>query len=208
MEKSLSNSLLNERFEFDKEKRKAYGIICGIDEAGRGPLAGDVYAAAVILGDDVFIDGLNDSKKLSEKKRKQLFDEIIEKAEAYCIATATAAEIDEYNILGATFLAMKRACEGLGIKPEYALIDGNRTPGLPIPCEAVVKGDSVSASIAAASILAKVARDRYMKELDAKYPEYQFCKHKGYGTKLHYELLSQYGMCPEHRRSFFKKHKI
>lgn len=208
MEKSLSNSLLNERFEFDKEKRKAYGIICGIDEAGRGPLAGDVYAAAVILGDDVFIDGLNDSKKLSEKKREQLFDEITEKAEAYCIATATAAEIDEYNILGATFLAMKRACEGLGIKPEYALIDGNRTPGLPIPCEAVVKGDSVSASIAAASILAKVARDRYMKELDAKYPEYQFCKHKGYGTKLHYELLSQYGMCPEHRRSFFKKHKI
>lgn len=208
MEKSLSNSLLNERFEFDKEKRKAYGIICGIDEAGRGPLAGDVYAAAVILGDDVFIDGLNDSKKLSEKKREQLFDEITEKAEAYCIATATAAEIDEYNILGATFLAMKRACEGLGIKPEYALIDGNRTPGLPVPCEAVVKGDSVSASIAAASILAKVARDRYMKELDAKYPEYQFCKHKGYGTKLHYELLSQHGMCPEHRRSFFKKHKI
>ena len=208
MEKSLSNSLLNERFEFDKEKRKAYGIICGIDEAGRGPLAGDVYAAAVILGDDVFIDGLNDSKKLSEKKREQLFDEITEKAVAYCIATATAAEIDEYNILGATFLAMKRACEGLGIKPEYALIDGNRTPELPIPCEAVVKGDSVSASIAAASILAKVARDRYMKELDAKYPEYQFCKHKGYGTKLHYELLSQYGMCPEHRRSFFKKHKI
>ncbi len=208
MEKSLSNSLLNERFEFDKEKRKAYGIICGIDEAGRGPLAGDVYAAAVILGDDVFIDGLNDSKKLSEKKREQLFDEITEKAEAYCIATATAAEIDEYNILGATFLAMKRACEGLGIKPEYALIDGNRTPELSIPCEAVVKGDSVSASIAAASILAKVARDRYMKELDAKYPEYQFCKHKGYGTKLHYELLSQYGMCPEHRRSFFKKHKI
>ncbi|MBQ8842338.1 MAG: ribonuclease HII [Ruminiclostridium sp.] len=208
LEKSLSNSLLNERFEFDKEKRKAYGIICGIDEAGRGPLAGDVYAAAVILGDDVFIDGLNDSKKLSEKKREQLFDEITEKAEAYCIATATAAEIDEYNSLGATFLAMKRACEGLGIKPEYALIDGNRTPELPIPCEAVVKGDSVSASIAAASILAKVARDRYMKELDAKYPEYQFCKHKGYGTKLHYELLSQYGMCPEHRRSFFKKHKI
>lgn len=208
MEKSLSNSLLNERFEFDKDKRKAYGIICGIDEAGRGPLAGDVYAAAVILGDDVFIDGLNDSKKLSEKKREQLFDEIIEKAEAYCIATATAAEIDEYNILGATFLAMKRACEGLNIKPEYALIDGNRTPELEIPCEAVVKGDSVSASIAAASILAKVARDRYMKELDEKYPEYQFCKHKGYGTKLHYEMLSQYGMCPEHRRSFFKKHKI
>ncbi len=208
MEKLLSNNLLNERFEFDKAIRTEHGVICGIDEAGRGPLAGDVYAAAVILGDGVFIDGLNDSKKLSEKKREQLFDEIIEKADAYCIATATAAEIDEYNILGATFLAMKRACEGLKIKPEYALIDGNRTPELDIPCEAVVKGDSKSASIAAASILAKVARDRYMKELDEKYPEYQFCKHKGYGTKLHYEMLSQYGMCPEHRRSFFKKHKI
>ncbi|MBQ7834147.1 MAG: ribonuclease HII [Ruminiclostridium sp.] len=200
--------MLNERFEFDKAIRTEHGVICGIDEAGRGPLAGDVYAAAVILSDGVFIDGLNDSKKLSEKKREQLFDEIIEKADAYCIATATAAEIDEYNILGATFLAMKRACEGLKIKPEYALIDGNRTPELDIPCEAVVKGDSKSASIAAASILAKVARDRYMKELDEKYPEYQFCKHKGYGTKLHYEMLSQYGMCPEHRRSFFKKHKI
>ncbi len=208
MEKLLSNNLLNERFEFDKAIRTEHGVICGIDEAGRGPLAGDVYAAAVILGDGVFIDGLNDSKKLSEKKREKLFDEIIEKADAYCIATATAAEIDEYNILGATFLAMKRACEGLKIKPEYALIDGNRTPELDIPCEAVVKGDSKSASIAAASILAKVARDRYMKELDEKYPEYQFCKHKGYGTKLHYEMLSQYGMCPEHRRSFFKKHKI
>ncbi len=208
MEKSLSNSLLNERFVFDSEMRKKHGIICGIDEAGRGPLAGDVYAAAVILGDGVFIDGLNDSKKLSEKKREALFDEIIEKAESYCIATATAAEIDEYNILGATFLAMKRACDGLGIKPDYALIDGNRTPDLSVECEAVIKGDSLSASIAAASILAKVARDRYMKTLDEKYPEYQFCKHKGYGTKLHYEMLSQYGMCPEHRRSFFKKHKI
>ncbi len=208
MEKSLSNSLLNERFTFDKEMRSAHGIICGIDEAGRGPLAGDVYAAAVILGDDTFIEGLDDSKKLSEKKREKLFDEIIEKADAYCIATATAAEIDEYNILGATFLAMKRACDGLGSRAEYALIDGNRTPELNIPCEAVVKGDSKSASIAAASILAKVARDRYMKELDEKYPEYQFCKHKGYGTKLHYEMLSQFGMCPEHRRSFFKKHKI
>ncbi len=208
MEKSLSKSLLNERFQFDADMRKEHGVICGIDEAGRGPLAGAVYAAAVILKDGVFIDGLNDSKKLSEKKREQLFDEIIEKAEAYCIATATAAEIDELNILGATFLAMKRACEGLKIKAEYALIDGNRTPSLDIPAEAVVKGDSKSASIAAASILAKVARDRYMKELDEKYPQYQFCKHKGYGTKLHYEMLSQYGMCPEHRRSFFKKHKI
>lgn len=208
MEKSLSKDLLNERFAFDSKIRSEHGIFCGIDEAGRGPLAGDVYAAAVILGEGAFIDGLNDSKKLSEKKREQLFDEIIEKADAYCIATASAAEIDEYNILGATFLAMKRACEGLEIKPSYALIDGNRTPDLTIPCEAVVKGDSVSASIAAASILAKVARDRYMKELDGKYPQYQFCKHKGYGTKLHYEMLAQYGMCPEHRKSFFKKHKI
>lgn len=208
LEKSLSKDLLNERFAFDSGIRSEHGVFCGIDEAGRGPLAGDVYAAAVILGEGVFIDGLNDSKKLSEKKREQLFDEIIEKADAYCIATASAAEIDEYNILGATFLAMKRACEGLRIKPSYALIDGNRTPDLTIPCEAVVKGDSVSASIAAASILAKVARDRYMKELDEKYPQYQFCKHKGYGTKLHYEMLAQYGMCPEHRKSFFKKHKI
>lgn len=208
MEKSLSNSLLNERFEFDSEKRREHGIICGIDEAGRGPLAGDVYAAAVILGSDIFIDGLNDSKKLSEKKREQLFDEIIEKADAYCIASATAAEIDELNILGATFLAMKRACEGLKIRPEYALIDGNRIPPLDIPCETVVKGDSLSASIAAASVLAKVARDRYMLGLDEKYPQYGFKKHKGYGTKLHYEMLSEYGFCPEHRRSFFKKHKI
>ena len=168
MEKSLLKNQLNERFQFDSAMRAEHGIVCGIDEAGRGPLAGAVYAAAVILKDDVFIDGLNDSKKLSEKKREQLYDEIIEKAEAYCIATATAEEIDELNILGATFLAMKRACEGLKVKAEYALIDGNRTPALDIPAEAVVKGDSKSASIAAASILAKVARDRYMKELDEK----------------------------------------
>ena len=146
MEKSLSKDLLNERFAFDSGIRAEHGVFCGIDEAGRGPLAGDVYAAAVILGEGVFIDGLNDSKKLSEKKREQLFDEIIEKADAYCIATASAAEIDEYNILGATFLAMKRACDGLQTKPSYALIDGNRTPDLTVPCEAVVKGDSVSAS--------------------------------------------------------------
>ncbi len=208
MEKSLSNTLLNERFAFDSGFRRDYGIICGIDEAGRGPLAGSVYAAAVILGENTFIDGLNDSKKLSEKKREALFDEIIAKAESYCIATATALEIDELNILGATFLAMRRAVEGLSVKPKLALVDGNRLPELPCAAEAVIKGDSVSASIAAASILAKVARDRYMKELDERYPEYQFAKHKGYGTKLHYELLAQYGMCPEHRRSFFKKHKI
>lgn len=208
MEKSLSNSLLNERFSFDSEFRAAHGVICGIDEAGRGPLAGSVYAAAVILRDDIFIDGLDDSKKLSEKKREKLFDEIKEKAESYCIATATAQEIDELNILGATFLAMQRAVAGLSVKPDFALVDGNRLPELPCKAEAVIKGDSKSASIAAASILAKVARDRYMKELDERYPEYQFAKHKGYGTKLHYEMLAEYGMCPEHRRSFFKKHKI
>lgn len=208
MEKSLSNSLLNERFAFDGDFRALHGVVCGIDEAGRGPLAGSVYAAAVILPEDVFIDGLNDSKKLSEKKREALFDEIIEKSESYCIAVASAREIDELNILGATFLAMQRAVDGLAVKPDFALVDGNRLPELPCAAEAVVKGDSKSASIAAASILAKVARDRYMRELDERYPEYQFAKHKGYGTKLHYEMLAQYGMCPEHRRSFFKKHKI
>lgn len=208
MEKSLSNSLLNERFAFDSDYRARHSVVCGIDEAGRGPLAGSVYAAAVILPEGVFIDGLNDSKKLSEKKRDALFDEIIEKADSYCIAVASAQEIDELNILGATFLAMQRAVSGLAVKPGFALVDGNRLPELPCAAEAVVKGDSRSASIAAASILAKVARDRYMRELDERYPEYQFAKHKGYGTKLHYEMLAQYGMCPEHRRSFFKKHKI
>ncbi len=183
-------------------------MICGIDEAGRGPLAGDVYAAAVILPEGVFIDGLDDSKKLSEKKREALFDEIIEKADAYCIATATAAEIDEINILNAALLAMKRAFDGLGKTPALALVDGNKAPALGIPVETVVKGDSVSASIAAASILAKVSRDRYMKELDARYPQYLFAKHKGYGTALHYEMIEKYGLCPEHRRSFFKKHKV
>lgn len=208
MEKSLSNTLLNERFAFDSGFRRDYGVVCGIDEAGRGPLAGSVYAAAVILGEGTFIDGLDDSKKLSEKKRESLFDEIICKAESYCVAAASAQEIDELNILGATFLAMRRAVEGLSVEPRFALVDGNRLPEIPCSAQAVVKGDSRSASIAAASILAKVARDRYMKELDERYPEYQFAKHKGYGTKLHYELLAQYGMCPEHRRSFFKKHKI
>lgn len=204
----LSKSLLLEnRFAFDSEKRAAHGIICGIDEAGRGPLAGDVYAAAVILPEDAFIEGLDDSKKLSEKKREELFDIIVEKCTAYSIATASAKEIDEVNILNATFLAMRRAVEGLGIKVDFALVDGNRDPKLYCPVETVVKGDSRSASIAAASILAKVARDRYMKALDEEYPEYLFAKHKGYGTKLHYEMIAKYGFCPEHRQSFFKKHK-
>lgn len=205
----LSKSLLlKERFAFDSEKRAEYGLICGIDEAGRGPLAGDVYAAAVILPEGAFIEGLDDSKKLSEKKREELFDEIISKCTAYCIATATAKEIDELNILNATFLAMRRAVEGLGTKVDFALVDGNRDPKLYCPTETVVKGDSKSASISAASILAKVARDRYMKTLDEKYPQYLFAKHKGYGTKLHYEMIAKYGLCPEHRQSFFKKHKV
>lgn len=183
-------------------------MICGIDEAGRGPLAGDVYAAAVVLPEGIVISGLDDSKKLSEKKREALFDEITEKAVSYCIATASAAEIDEINILNAALLAMKRACDGLSVRPALALVDGNKAPDLGIPVRTVVKGDSLSASIAAASVLAKVARDRYMKTLDEKYPEYLFAKHKGYGTKLHYDMIAQYGLCPEHRRSFFKKHKV
>ncbi|MBR5088733.1 MAG: ribonuclease HII [Ruminiclostridium sp.] len=209
MDVSLSkDQLLSERFAFDSAERAEHGLICGIDEAGRGPLAGDVYAAAVILPEGVVISGLDDSKKLSEKKRDLLYDEIIAKAEAYCIATASAAEIDEINILNAAMLAMKRAFDGLSTKPALALVDGNKAPDLGIPVKTVVKGDSLSASIAAASILAKVARDRYMAELDARYPEYLFAKHKGYGTKLHYQMLEKYGLCPEHRRSFFKRHTV
>ena len=192
-------------FEYDSAVRNDFPVICGIDEAGRGPLAGDVYAAAVIFDEGVFIDGLNDSKKLTEKKREQLFDEIISKAKDYCVATASVEEIEEINILQATFLAMKRAYEGLGIAADIALIDGNRLPNLDCEMKTVVKGDSLSASIAAASILAKVSRDRYMTELAEKYPEYRFDKHKGYGTKLHNELILEHGPCPVHRMSFLKK---
>ena len=168
-------------------------------------MAGPVFAAAVILPADASIEGLNDSKKLSEKKREQLFDVIRETAVSYSIAFATEQEIDEINILQATFLAMRRACDGLSVPPDYALVDGNRMPPLEVAAETVVKGDACSASIAAASILAKVSRDRLMVELDQLYPIYQFAKHKGYGTKLHTELLRQYGPCPIHRRSFLKK---
>ena len=207
MEGSLSKDrLLRERFAFDSEKRSSAGIICGIDEAGRGPLAGDVYAAAVILPEGLVIEGLDDSKKLSARKRDALFDEITSKAVSYCIATAAAAEIDEINILNAALLAMKRAFDGLAVRPALALIDGNKAPDLGIPTETVVKGDSKSASIAAASILAKVARDRYMEELDRKYPEYQFARHKGYGTKLHYQMIDLYGESPIHRPSFLVKY--
>lgn len=192
-------------FEYDSDIRKSVSVICGVDEAGRGPLAGDVYAAAVIFDDDVFIEGLNDSKKLTEKKRELLYDEIISKAKAYCVATASIAEIEQLNILQATFLAMRRAVEGLSVVPELALIDGNRMPSLECPMKTVVKGDGLSASIAAASILAKVSRDRYMKEIAEKYPEYCFEKHKGYGTKLHNEMILKYGPSPVHRMSFLKK---
>ena len=192
-------------FEYDKAIRNDYSVICGVDEAGRGPLAGDVYAAAVIFDNDVYIEGLNDSKKLSEKKRELLYDEIITKAKAYCIATASVDEIEKYNILQATFIAMKRAVEGLAITPDIALIDGNREPSLNCQMQTVVKGDGLSASIAAASILAKVSRDRYMTEIAEKYPEYCFEKHKGYGTKLHNEMILKYGPSPVHRMSFLKK---
>lgn len=206
MEKSLLKSLeCKERFSFDEDKRTQFGIICGIDEAGRGPWVGDVYAAAVVFETGVFIDGLDDSKKLSEKKRELLYDEIIEKATAYSIATATVEEIEELNILQATFLAMKRAYEGLSVKPALALVDGNGTPPIPCDVQTVVKGDSVSASIAAASILAKVARDRYMKELDERYPQYKLASNKGYGTAVHIKALQEHGVSPVHRRSFLKK---
>lgn len=193
-------------FEYDEAVRESIGgSICGIDEAGRGPLAGDVYAAAVIFRPGKVIEGLNDSKKLSEKKREQLYDEIIAKAEAYCVATASVAEIDSVNILQATFLAMKRAYDGLGLTADAVLVDGNRKPFGGNEVTTVVKGDGTSASIAAASILAKVSRDRYMKKLAEEYPQYQFEKHKGYGTKLHYEMLEKYGISEVHRRTFLKK---
>lgn len=183
-----------------------YKIICGIDEAGRGPLAGPVHAAAVVLPIGLEIEGLNDSKKLTEKKREQLFDIICEKAIDYSIGVATEQEIDEINILNATFLAMHRAVEGLKIKPDYALIDGNQYPKIPFVMEeTVVKGDAKSMSIAAASILAKVSRDRFMLQKAEEYPQYQFEKHKGYGTKVHYEAIREYGPSPIHRLTFLKK---
>ncbi len=184
-------------------------LVCGVDEAGRGPLAGPVCAAAVILPRDLEIDrvlpGLNDSKKLTEKKRLELFDQIRECALAYCVAYATEEEIDEINILQATYRAMHRAVEGLSQTPEQALVDGNRDPGLDVPTELIVKGDSRSASIAAASILAKVSRDAVMVRLGEEYPQYGFEVHKGYGTKRHYGALEEFGPCPAHRKSFLKK---
>ena len=180
-------------------------VICGVDEAGRGPLAGPVCAAACILPRGLEIPGLNDSKKLTEKRRDALYDLICEQALAYGIAYATVEEIEERNILGATYLAMNRAIAQLKIQPELALIDGNRNKEIEVNSQPVVKGDSKCADIAAASILAKVTRDRYMMELDKQYPMYGFAKHKGYGTKDHYAAIREHGMCPAHRPSFLKK---
>ncbi len=180
-------------------------LICGVDEAGRGPLAGPVCAAAVILPRGLVINGLNDSKKLTEKKRDKLFDVICSEAVSYGIAFADVAEIEEMNILNAAMLAMNRAIDKLGVQPTLALIDGNRNSAIKMPSRCVVKGDAKCADIAAASILAKVTRDRYMLEMAEKYPEYHFEKHKGYGTKLHYEALREYGPCEIHRPSFLRK---
>ena len=192
--------------EFEKEAAaKGYKAVCGVDEAGRGPLAGPVCAAAVILPENTIIEGVNDSKKLSEKKREALFDVIKEQALSYSIAFASVEEIEEKNILNATMLAMKRAVEGLDVKADYAMIDGNRLPNLDIDSEFIIKGDAKSMSIACASILAKVSRDRLLYKYAEEFPEYSFDKHKGYGTKVHVEALKKYGPCKYHRLSFLTK---
>ena len=188
----------------EKAKQRKDTVFCGIDEAGRGPLCGPVSAAAVILPFGCNIEGLNDSKKLSEKKREALYDIIVKEAAAYAVAFSTPAEIDKYNILNATYLAMKRAVEKLSLKPDFIFVDGNRAPDFGIETETIVKGDAKSANIAAASILAKVTRDRYMKELAEKYPEYMLEKHKGYPTKEHYKILQNYGVKDFYRMSFLK----
>ena len=197
---------MTELWELENEiYAEGFSLICGVDEAGRGPLAGPVYAAAVILPRDAVIDGLNDSKKLTEKKRDALFDVITERALTYGIASASVEEIEEFNILNATFLAMNRAVAKLDPAPELALIDGNRNTGIAMPSRCIVKGDSRCADIAASSILAKVSRDRYMLNLAEKYPQYHFEQHKGYGTKLHYERLREHGPSEIHRMTFLKK---
>ena len=193
-------------WEIEKEISEARGekLFCGIDEAGRGPLCGPVCAAAVVLPFGLEIEGLDDSKKLSEKKREMLYDIIAKESLSWSVAFASEKEIDEVNILNATFLAIKRAVKGLEVKPEFVLIDGNRSPKLDIPLKTIVKGDSKSANIAAASIMAKVSRDRYMRKLSVKYPEYLLEKHKGYPTKEHYEILRRYGVKDFYRMSFLK----
>ncbi|MBQ7225598.1 MAG: ribonuclease HII [Clostridia bacterium] len=195
--------MLDYTFDISRKTDKIK-VICGVDEAGRGPLAGPVVAAACILPDGYVIEGLNDSKKLTEKKREKLFDIIIENALDYSIASATVEEIEEFNILNAAMLAMKRAIDGLKIKPDLALIDGNTSRGFTVDTETVVGGDAKSPSIAAASILAKVTRDRLCYEYDKEYPEYGFAKHKGYGTKVHMDAIMTYGVTPIHRPSFLK----
>lgn len=195
---------VREMAEFDREKSGG-GLLAGIDEAGRGPLAGPVYAAAVIFSPGTVIDGLNDSKKLTEKKREALFDVICDKALSYSVYSVDEKRIDEINILQATFEAMRGAAAGLDPVPDYVLIDGNKSPGLAMPNEAVVKGDGKSMAVAAASVLAKVSRDRFMKEAAELYPGYGFEKHKGYGTAAHYEAISRLGVSDIHRRSFLKK---
>lgn len=184
---------------------EGFEIVCGVDEAGRGPLAGPVCAAAVILPRDLEIEGLNDSKKLSDKRRRALFEQITAQAVSYGIAFSTEQEIDEINILQATFLAMRRAMERLTVRPSIALIDGNRETDFGLPVRTIVKGDSLSANIAAASILAKVTRDDFMMQQTELYPQYGFDVHKGYGTRAHYDALRKYGPCPIHRRTFLKK---
>ncbi len=201
---------MNDLLQFETQCReKGFHLICGIDEAGRGPLAGPVCAGAVILPEDLDIEnalpGLNDSKKLTDKKRRELFDKIKELAVAYGIGFASHEEIDKINILQATYLAMHRAVANMGMEADVLLVDGNRDPGFEIPTELIVKGDSRSASIAAASILAKVTRDDVMMEFAKEYPQYDFDVHKGYGTKKHYAALREYGKSPIHRSSFLKK---
>lgn len=193
--------------EYEKKAlEQGYRLVCGMDEAGRGPLAGPVYAAAVILPEGCVIEGVNDSKKLTAKKRESLYDVITETAISWSVASASVEEIDQINILNATYLAMERAVSGLSIPPQYILVDGNRLPPhLTAPAQAVVKGDAHSANIAAASILAKVSRDRLLVEMDKQYPQYQFAKHKGYGTKLHRQLILEYGPSPVHRKTFLTK---
>ena len=197
---------MNPLYEMDAEIRAQHGIFCGVDEAGRGPLCGPVSVAACILNPDDPIEGLNDSKKLSEKKREALYEQIVSRALAWKVILVGPEIIDRDNILQATMGGMRQAVEELDITPNYVVVDGNRCPtGLSMPCEAMVKGDARSASISAASILAKVTRDRYMRELDKHFPQYKLAQHKGYPTKLHYELIAQYGIQPFYRRSFLKK---
>ncbi len=205
---SEEQELARQRAMLETEQRlhgDGYRYVAGVDEAGRGPLAGPVYAAAVILPENVRLDGINDSKKLSPKKRDELFDKIKEIAVAYSVCAIDEKIIDEVNILNATYMAMNCAVDDLAVRPDYVVIDGNGIKGMTFPHETIVKGDAKSMSIAAASILAKVSRDRYIVKIAEEYPEYGFEKHKGYGTKAHTDAILKYGLCPIHRRTFLKK---